>query len=106
MVELLSNSMCVCVRCALQELMFKYSWNNFLHTQVEQCLCTILQNHPCCGDGAEDSGGGGGQEVKDGDDDDAPGSGEGPEAQAENKHSTSPLLNQVGLYRRWEGATG
>ncbi|ELU00356.1 hypothetical protein CAPTEDRAFT_184298 [Capitella teleta] len=31
----------------LLDLMFKYSWNNFLHTQVEQCLCTILSNVTC-----------------------------------------------------------
>ncbi|XP_048578383.1 serine/threonine-protein phosphatase 6 regulatory subunit 3 isoform X2 [Nematostella vectensis] len=35
----------------LWELFFKYSWNNFLHTQVEQCICTILNNPPTEEDG-------------------------------------------------------
>lgn len=30
----------------LLDLFFKYSWNNFLHTQVEQLVGTILQNSP------------------------------------------------------------
>ncbi|XP_041355125.1 serine/threonine-protein phosphatase 6 regulatory subunit 3-like isoform X2 [Gigantopelta aegis] len=30
----------------LLDLYFKYIWNNFLHTQVEQCIVTILNNHP------------------------------------------------------------
>ncbi|XP_050390728.1 serine/threonine-protein phosphatase 6 regulatory subunit 3 isoform X2 [Patella vulgata] len=30
----------------LLDLYFKYIWNNFLHTQVEQCLSTILTNLP------------------------------------------------------------
>ncbi|CAG5120318.1 unnamed protein product [Candidula unifasciata] len=30
----------------LLDLFFKYEWNNFLHTQVEQCLLIILNNRP------------------------------------------------------------
>lgn len=30
----------------LLDLFFKYTWNNFLHTQVEQCIGTILSNPP------------------------------------------------------------
>ncbi|XP_071113932.1 serine/threonine-protein phosphatase 6 regulatory subunit 3-like isoform X3 [Haliotis cracherodii] len=30
----------------LLDLYFKYVWNNFLHTQVEQCINTILNNVP------------------------------------------------------------
>lgn len=30
----------------LLDLFFKYSWNNFLHTQVEQLISTILHNTP------------------------------------------------------------
>ncbi|KAK3776485.1 hypothetical protein RRG08_023835 [Elysia crispata] len=30
----------------LLDLYFKYEWNNFLHTQVEQCLLIILNNGP------------------------------------------------------------
>ncbi|RUS76743.1 hypothetical protein EGW08_015499 [Elysia chlorotica] len=30
----------------LLDLYFKYQWNNFLHTQVEQCLLIILNNGP------------------------------------------------------------
>ncbi|CAH1799356.1 unnamed protein product [Owenia fusiformis] len=30
----------------LLELYFKYVWNNFLHTQLEQCIGTILSNTP------------------------------------------------------------
>ena len=29
-----------------QELYFKYTWNNFLHTHVAVCLYTILNNPP------------------------------------------------------------
>ena len=36
---------------ALQELFFKYSWNNFLHTQVEKCVTTVLNNPPTEEDG-------------------------------------------------------
>ncbi|ESO89290.1 hypothetical protein LOTGIDRAFT_106669 [Lottia gigantea] len=35
----------------LLDLYFKYIWNNFLHTQVEQCLSTILTNVPIDIDG-------------------------------------------------------
>lgn len=28
----------------LLDLFFKYQWNNFLHTQVENCLMTALKN--------------------------------------------------------------
>ena len=35
----------------LQELFFKYSWNNFLHTQVEKCVTTVLNNPPTEEDG-------------------------------------------------------
>lgn len=35
----------------LQDLFFKYSWNNFLHTQVERCIYTILNNPPTEEDG-------------------------------------------------------
>ena len=27
-----------------QDLAFKYTWNNLLHTQVEQCLAIVLQD--------------------------------------------------------------
>ena len=30
---------------SLQDLFFKYSWNNFLHFQVELCVASVL-NHP------------------------------------------------------------
>lgn len=30
----------------LLDLFFQYSWNNFLHTQVEQCIGIILSNDP------------------------------------------------------------
>lgn len=26
----------------LQDLFFKYTWNNFLHTQVQQCLALAI----------------------------------------------------------------
>ncbi|KAK2573120.1 Serine/threonine-protein phosphatase 6 regulatory subunit 3 [Acropora cervicornis] len=35
----------------LWELFFKYSWNNFLHTQVEKCVTTVLNNPPTEEDG-------------------------------------------------------
>ncbi|KAK3701541.1 hypothetical protein QZH41_020529 [Actinostola sp. cb2023] len=35
----------------LWELFFKYPWNNFLHTQVERCISTILNNPPTEEDG-------------------------------------------------------
>ena len=31
---------------ALQELFVKYSWNSFLHSQVEQCVFMVLNNPP------------------------------------------------------------
>ena len=37
----------------LQELFFKYSWNNFLHTQVEKCITTVLNNPPTEEDGEQ-----------------------------------------------------
>ncbi|XP_070190281.1 serine/threonine-protein phosphatase 6 regulatory subunit 3-like isoform X3 [Littorina saxatilis] len=37
---------------ALLDLYFKYSWNNFLHTQVEQCVVLVLNNPPVESDGA------------------------------------------------------
>lgn len=30
--------------CVVQNLYFEYIWNNFLHTQVEQCITAILKN--------------------------------------------------------------
>ncbi len=30
----------------LQELFFKYVWSNFLHTQVEVCIATVLGGAP------------------------------------------------------------
>ena len=36
-----------------QELFFKYSWNNFLHTQVEKCITTVLNNPPTEEDGEQ-----------------------------------------------------
>lgn len=33
-----------CFLCWLQDLFFKYTWNNFLHFQVEMCVASIL-NH-------------------------------------------------------------
>ncbi|EDV27134.1 uncharacterized protein TRIADDRAFT_23113 [Trichoplax adhaerens] len=36
----------------LWDLFFKYSWNNFLHLHVEQCIVTILTNTPNEEDGA------------------------------------------------------
>ncbi|XP_013094517.2 serine/threonine-protein phosphatase 6 regulatory subunit 3-like isoform X4 [Biomphalaria glabrata] len=35
----------------LLNLYFKYEWNNFLHTQLEQCLLIILNNNPIEVDG-------------------------------------------------------
>lgn len=37
----------------LWELFFKYSWNNFLHSQVEKCITTILNNPPTEEDGEQ-----------------------------------------------------
>ncbi|KAL9984425.1 hypothetical protein ACROYT_G006713 [Oculina patagonica] len=37
----------------LWELFFKYSWNNFLHTQVEKCITTVLNNPPTEEDGEQ-----------------------------------------------------
>lgn len=37
----------------LWELFFKYSWNNFLHTQVEKCVTTVLNNPPTEEDGEQ-----------------------------------------------------
>lgn len=31
---------------SLQDLFFKFSWNNFLHVQVEQCVSAILNQMP------------------------------------------------------------
>ena len=48
------NSFCFTKRCHItvfQDLFFKYSWNNFLHTQVEHCVSTILNNPPSEEDG-------------------------------------------------------
>jgi serine/threonine-protein phosphatase 6 regulatory subunit 3 len=28
----------------LQDLFFKYTWNNFLHTQVQQCLALAINS--------------------------------------------------------------
>lgn len=39
----------------LQDLFFKYIWNNFLHTHVTQCLFTILNNPPIEVDGNKES---------------------------------------------------
>uniref|UniRef100_A0A8C8I8T3 Protein phosphatase 6, regulatory subunit 2b n=1 Tax=Oncorhynchus tshawytscha TaxID=74940 RepID=A0A8C8I8T3_ONCTS len=36
----LMASLCFC--CVLQDLFFKYTWNNFLHFQVELCVAAIL----------------------------------------------------------------
>lgn len=38
----------------LQDLFFKFSWNNFLHVQVEQCVSAIL-NQTAPGGTVEDS---------------------------------------------------
>ena len=35
----------------LQELFFKYTWSNFLHTQVEVCIATVLSSAPIEVDG-------------------------------------------------------
>uniref|UniRef100_A0A4W6E8K1 Protein phosphatase 6, regulatory subunit 2a n=1 Tax=Lates calcarifer TaxID=8187 RepID=A0A4W6E8K1_LATCA len=35
----------ICISLYEQDLFFKYSWNNFLHFQVELCVAAIL-NHP------------------------------------------------------------
>lgn len=40
-------------KSGLQELFFKYSWNNFLHTQVERCITTVLNNPPTEEDGEQ-----------------------------------------------------
>jgi len=42
-----------CFKFDLQELFFKYSWNNFLHTQVEKCITTVLNNPPTEEDGEQ-----------------------------------------------------
>ena len=39
----------------LQELFFKYTWSNFLHTQVEVCLATVLSNAPAEVDGNQEA---------------------------------------------------
>lgn len=41
--------------CLPQDLFFKYTWNNFLHFQVELCIAAIL-SHAARGDRAEASG--------------------------------------------------
>lgn len=33
-----------CLCCVLQDLFFKYTWNNFLHFQVELCVAAILSH--------------------------------------------------------------
>uniref|UniRef100_A0AAZ3PAU6 Protein phosphatase 6, regulatory subunit 2b n=1 Tax=Oncorhynchus tshawytscha TaxID=74940 RepID=A0AAZ3PAU6_ONCTS len=38
----LMASLCFC--CVLQDLFFKYTWNNFLHFQVELCVAAILSH--------------------------------------------------------------
>lgn len=43
-------SKCGCT--VFQDLFFKYQWNNFLHTQVEQCIAAALrQQTKASGDG-------------------------------------------------------
>ncbi|XP_076445361.1 serine/threonine-protein phosphatase 6 regulatory subunit 3-like isoform X2 [Babylonia areolata] len=39
---------------ALLDLYFRFSWNNFLHTQVEQCITLVLNNPPVEVDGAKE----------------------------------------------------
>ena len=36
-----------------QDLYHKYMWNNFLHTQVEQCIGTVLSNVQTEGEGQQ-----------------------------------------------------
>ncbi|XP_013417752.1 serine/threonine-protein phosphatase 6 regulatory subunit 3 isoform X2 [Lingula anatina] len=39
----------------LLDLHFKYIWNNFLHTQLEQCVYTILTNTPTENEGKQEN---------------------------------------------------
>ncbi|KAJ8985553.1 hypothetical protein NQ317_019937 [Molorchus minor] len=43
--ELLSELESIGTFPVLLDLFFKYSWNNFLHTQVENCLISALKTH-------------------------------------------------------------
>ncbi|KAL4233518.1 Serine/threonine-protein phosphatase 6 regulatory subunit 2 [Mactra antiquata] len=38
----------------LIDLFFNYIWNNFLHTHVTQCLCTVINNSPIEVDGKKE----------------------------------------------------
>ena len=48
-----ANLLTFCFKSDLQELFFKYSWNNFLHAQVEKCITTVLNNPPTEEDGEQ-----------------------------------------------------
>lgn len=47
------SALTFCFKSDLQELFFKYSWNNFLHAQVEKCITTVLNNPPTEEDGEQ-----------------------------------------------------
>ena len=78
---------CVPRPLSLQDLFFKYTWNNFLHLQVELCIAAIL-SHAAREDRAAASGPEGGLELP-------PSSGDPATPQPASSHLESTMVSHV-----------